>query len=108
MTATVPIYLLPGMTRDDRIFDRLVPLLPNASVVNWFDPHMDESLASYVRRLAATLTSTPCFVAGVSFGGIVALEVSRIVRPRACFLISSIRNGCDPPGVAFYAAFLVS
>ena len=42
----VPLYLLPGMTPDDRIFDRLVPLLPNSSIVNWLEPfggHLNES-----------------------------------------------------------------
>ena len=92
MTSPVPIYLLPGMTPGDRIFDRLMPMLPNASVVSWLEPGPSESLTSYATRIAATLTSAPCFVAGVSFGGIVAVEVSRIVQPHRCFLISSIRN----------------
>lgn len=29
---------------------------------------------------------------GVSFGGIIALEIARIVRPKGCVLISSIRH----------------
>ena len=92
MKSDVPLYLLPGMTPDDRIFDRLVPLLPNSSVVNWLEPHKHESLSAYAGRLAATIPTSHCFIGGVSFGGIVALEMSRIIRPHGCFLISSIRD----------------
>jgi pimeloyl-ACP methyl ester carboxylesterase len=34
-----------------------------------------------------------CYIVGVSFGGMVALEVSRTVRPAGCILISSV---CGP------------
>jgi pimeloyl-ACP methyl ester carboxylesterase len=81
------------MTRDDGIFDRLLPLLPNAAVVPWLAPESGEVIRSYARRLADSLAAKgPCFVGGVSFGGIVALEVARLIPARACFLISSIRS----------------
>jgi pimeloyl-ACP methyl ester carboxylesterase len=88
----VSIYLLTGMTPDDRIFDRLVPLLPNCHVVKWLEPRPSESIVHYSHRLAETIPTSNCFIGGVSFGGIVALELSRVVQPRGCFLISSIRN----------------
>ena len=94
--SAAPVYLLPGMAGGDRIFDRLGPLLPNARAINWIDPRSDESLAKYAVRIAAEVTEADCFIAGVSFGGVVALEVSRIVQPRGCFLISSNPNQLPP------------
>lgn len=92
MTSEIPIYLLPGMTPDDRIFDRLLPLLPNVTVLDWLDPQTDESLAHYAQRVAADIPTSQCFIGGVSFGGIVAMEISRMIRPYGCFLVSSIRS----------------
>ena len=74
--------LLPGMTPDDRIFDRLAALLPNVTVLDWLEPQADESLAVYAERLAAAIPTSQCFIGGVSFGGIVALELSQIICPR--------------------------
>lgn len=97
MYTGIPLYLLTGMTPDDRIFKRLAPLLPNSTIIHWLEPESDESLSEYAQRLAATIPDSDCFVAGVSFGGIVAVELSRVIRPRGCFLISSIRSPRELP-----------
>lgn len=76
----LPIYLLPGMTSDYPVYSRLTPLLQNARIVDFIDPKVNESLTSYARRMAEQFPPL-CFIAGVSFGGILALEISRIVQP---------------------------
>jgi pimeloyl-ACP methyl ester carboxylesterase len=83
--------LIPGMTAEYPVFSRLLPLLPNATVVNFIPPEEGESLVDYAARMAAQFPRES-YIVGVSFGGIVALEVSRIVRPHGCILISSIRS----------------
>lgn len=90
-SAAPPIYLIPGMTAEYPVFSRLTPLLPNAMVVNFIEPRPSDSLIDYAQRMAEQFTPHG-FIAGVSFGGIVALEISRIVRPKGCVLISSIRE----------------
>jgi pimeloyl-ACP methyl ester carboxylesterase len=79
------------MTADYPVFSRLMPLLPNAIVVAFLDPAPDESLTEYAARMAEQF-SPQCFIVGVSFGGIVALELSRVLKPRGCVLISSVRG----------------
>ncbi len=86
-----PIYLIPGMTAGYPIFERLAPLLPNAIVAEFIPPKPDESLVGYAARMAEHFFPDS-FIAGVSFGGIVALEISRLVHPKGCILISSIRH----------------
>jgi pimeloyl-ACP methyl ester carboxylesterase len=94
------------MTPNDGVFRRLVPLLPTATVINWFPPHANETLTGYAGRIAAAIPARPCIVAGVSFGGIVALEISRRIHPRACILISSIRHPRQlPPWLRFWRMF---
>ncbi len=91
-----PIYLIPGMTTDYPVYSRLLPILPNASVVDYLPPKDDEPLVDYAWRMASGLRAQS-YLVGVSFGGIVALEIARILRPRGCVLISSIRHPCELP-----------
>lgn len=93
---SIPIYLLPGMTADFPIYSRLLPLLPNARVVDFLPPEPRETLVSYSSRMA-TLLPRDAYIGGVSFGGIIALEISRLLRPRGCILISSIRHPHELP-----------
>jgi pimeloyl-ACP methyl ester carboxylesterase len=92
------ILLLTGMTPDNRIFDRLLPLLPTAVVVEWIPPVGHESVASYAARLSRTINfDDPNVVCGVSFGGIVARELALHVNATCCVLISSVRSPSELP-----------
>jgi pimeloyl-ACP methyl ester carboxylesterase len=72
----------------------------------WIEPRPRESLSDYARRLAATIDPIPPFyLGGCSFGGMVALEVARHLKPLAVVLIASCRTplsvnaailGCAP------------
>lgn len=93
-------FLFMGMKPDRRIFRELLPLLPDAVVVDWIEPLPRESLVAYSRRLAATLPASQqdwLVVAGVSFGGVVSQEVAACLRAQACVVISSIRSPAQLP-----------
>ena len=93
MTST--LYLIPGLGADHRLFEPLLAYLPAAvrpQVLEWLAPESSiETLAAYAARLAAPVPlEEACWVAGVSFGGILALEIGRI-RPLARVIqISSV------------------
>lgn len=84
------------MSAEYPVYSRILPLLPNATVVDFIPPEPRESLVDYASRMSKLLSSN-CFVAGVSFGGIIALEIARILRPRGCILISSILHPRELP-----------
>nr|WP_262904537.1 alpha/beta hydrolase [Hymenobacter lucidus] len=93
--------MLPGLGADERVFRDLLPLLDGeAHVLSWLLPEPHETLAHYAARLAERIPSEqPCLVAGVSFGGIVALEIGRL-RPRARpVLISSVPSAAALPAL---------
>lgn len=101
----LPIFLLPGMTRDYPVFSRLMPLLSNVTIVNFPDPEPNESLPNYAKRMADHFPQD-CIIAGVSFGGILALEISRIIQPTGCILISSVSSPRQfPPGIRACRSF---
>jgi pimeloyl-ACP methyl ester carboxylesterase len=93
-------YLIPGLGADERVFRRLQPLLRGETwLLSWLPPEPDETLPHYAARMAANIpVDAKGLLVGVSFGGVVALEINRL-RPRLrTVLISSIPDaGCLPP-----------
>ena len=83
--------LLPGMGADTRLFDGLRPPL-DFTVPRWPAHEPGDTLQSFSARLAASLGEDPDVVGGSSFGGMVALEVAALVRPKAAVLIGSCRG----------------
>lgn len=84
-------YLIPGLGADERVFRRL-RLVGEVHVLNWLPPQSPaEPLAHYAARLAQAVPATePCWLVGVSFGGLLAQEIGRL-RPLArVVLISSL------------------
>jgi len=94
----LPWYLIPGLGADERVFRRL--RLPGlVQVLSWLPPQSPtEPLARYAARLAeAVPTAVPCWLVGVSFGGLLAQEIGRL-RPLArVVLISSLGSPLDLP-----------
>ncbi|RZK15837.1 MAG: alpha/beta hydrolase [Hymenobacter sp.] len=84
-------YLIPGLGADERVF-RGLRLPGPATVLAWLPPQSaSEPLRHYAARLAeAVPPGQPCWLVGVSFGGLLALEIGRL-RPLArVVLISSL------------------
>ncbi len=98
MPKELPLILLPGMGADRRLFQAQAAAFENLITPDWIPPEPRDTLASYAARLAkAADPAGPCFVGGASFGGMVALELSRRVDARACFLIGSVRSPHELP-----------
>lgn len=85
------ISLLPGMTAGYPIYSRLVPLLNNAKLEHFIPPLPGETLKSYAIRMAPKFEESH-FIAGVSFGSMLALEISRLVKPMGCIVIAGIQG----------------
>ncbi|MFC5270959.1 alpha/beta fold hydrolase [Adhaeribacter terreus] len=86
------VYFISGLAADDRLFENLV-LPPEYKIIHvkWIDPVKQEDLESYCHRLAAQIdTSAPFVLVGMSFGGMVAVELNKFLKPQQTILISSI------------------
>jgi pimeloyl-ACP methyl ester carboxylesterase len=91
-------YLIPGLGADERVFRRL-RLAGTVHVLRWLAPQSPtEPLTHYAARLAeAVPADAPCWLVGVSFGGLLAQEIGRL-RPLArVVLISSLGSPLDLP-----------
>ncbi|MDO7851144.1 alpha/beta hydrolase [Hymenobacter convexus] len=101
MSAGPPIfYLIPGLGADERVF-QFLQLSGTVHVLRWLPPQSPaEPLPHYTARLAAAVPATqPCWLVGVSFGGVLAQEVAAL-RPLArVVLISSFISPRELPWV---------
>jgi pimeloyl-ACP methyl ester carboxylesterase len=99
MAASSPVfYLIPGLGADERVF-QFLHLQGEIHVLRWLRPqHPAETLPRYAARLAAAIPPEQvCWLVGVSFGGILALEVAQL-RPLArVVLISSLAGPSELP-----------
>jgi pimeloyl-ACP methyl ester carboxylesterase len=87
----VNVYFISGLAADKRIFKRL-RLSPKFTVhhVDWIKPLPKESIGSYAKRLSILINKEEPFVLiGLSFGGMVAIEMNRFVEPVRTIVISS-------------------
>lgn len=92
------IYGIPGLGADERVFQYLqMDIVP----IQWLPPHKTELLSDYVQRLIAQVDQTKPFVLlGVSFGGMVAVEMNKFIKPEKTIIISSAATHKELPQLA--------
>ncbi len=94
----LPLILLSGLAADASVFAPQRLMFPQLSVPTWIKPLRNESLTEYAERFAAGCCPAGEFVlGGASFGGMLALEMARFVKPRALLLIGSVRGPQELP-----------
>lgn len=93
------IYFVPGLAASKEIFKniRLPEDQYEVHVLEWIIPEKDESLAQYAKRMAALVTQPNSVLAGVSFGGVVAQEMSVFLSLKKLIIISSVKTKHELP-----------
>jgi pimeloyl-ACP methyl ester carboxylesterase len=95
------LVLLPGLGADSRLFAPQRAIAPDLMVPPWPPPIEDDSLPAFAKRLVDAIPTSPClYLGGSSFGGMVAMELAALLRPKGVILIGSCRG---PEGIAPWA-----
>jgi pimeloyl-ACP methyl ester carboxylesterase len=84
------IYCFSGLGADERVFQKL--RIPEAQLhfVSWIPALKNESLQEYAIRLGSSVNFiAPYCLLGVSFGGMIASELAKVLKPSCTILISS-------------------
>jgi len=95
MSPAFQLILLPGLGSDHRLLEPQRAEFPQLAVPAWIPPLNGESLPHYAARMAETIAPShdaPLILGGVSFGGMLAYEMSRHLKPDAVVLIASCRT----------------
>ncbi len=86
------VYGISGLGADKRVFEFLTldfEFIP----VDWITPNKSESIENYSKRLSGIIDTENDFcLIGVSFGGLIATEISKILKPKTTILISSAQT----------------
>ncbi len=87
------LYCVSGLGADERVFTYLTVSGVEKVCIRWETPLLHESLPDYSTRLIAQIDQTqPVWLLGVSFGGIIAQEISRLISCEKLIIISSVKS----------------
>jgi len=87
------IHFISGLGADERVFQFLHLNGFEQHFVKWESPFHHESLQSYCKRLIIQLDLTNDVVLiGVSFGGIIAQEIAKLILVKKVIIVSSIKS----------------
>ncbi len=100
------VYLISGLGLNERVFARLSLNGLNVVHLPWIEPRKGEALSTYAQRMLAPYISSgdpaPVIV-GLSFGGIIAVEIAKLIPVKKVIIISSIKHHRERP---FYMSLL--
>lgn len=106
MTQKPIIYCIPGLGLDHRLFEKLSISGVELKYIDYIEPLSDEPIAGYAKRLSEKIEDTTFSILGMSLGGILALEISRIKKVESLFLISTVKNKSEVPNIFKYMDLL--
>jgi pimeloyl-ACP methyl ester carboxylesterase len=92
-----PIYLISGLGADERIFQNLDFGHYEPKHIKWIAPKLDESLQAYAIRLSEQIKTAQPILLGVSFGGMLAIEIAKYIDRQQVIVISSAKNKNEIP-----------
>ncbi len=100
------IYCIPGLGCNQEIFHPLWQQLPQyksaVQYLEFVDPiSTQESVAAYTKRLATTIPAPEAdqitLIVGLSLGGMIATELSKLIPYQKLILISTIKHQDERP-----------
>lgn len=103
---TKEIYLLSGLGADQRVFDFLELSNFKQIYIEWIEPLPKESIENYAQRLSAQIKTINPVLIGVSFGGMMAVEIGKLIPTEKIILISSAKTRADIPSYYKIIGFL--
>ena len=93
------IYLMPGLGANSLIFEYLDFPKEKYSIhlLDWIMPIKNESIENYCSRFSKLIIHDDIILIGVSFGGVLVQEMSKIIVVKKLIIISSIKNNKELP-----------
>ncbi|RAJ93187.1 pimeloyl-ACP methyl ester carboxylesterase [Larkinella arboricola] len=92
-----PIYIFSGLGADERVFKNLDWSGFAVTFITWIPPTSGETIEKYARRLGQQITQEKPVLIGLSFGGIMAVEVAKLIPTEKVILIASAKTRQEIP-----------
>ncbi len=100
---TKEIYIFSGLGADERVFQRLDFSGFSTTFIKWIVPQDKETIELYTTRLLDQITTPKPTLIGLSFGGLIAVEVAKQIETEKVILIASAKTKKEIP---FYYRFV--
>jgi len=94
---TKNIYCISGLGADERAFDRLNISGYSLHHLKWIPPLGNENLSSYANRMLGQIKESNPIILGLSFGGMIAIEMAKHIRVEKLILISTVKTYLEIP-----------
>ena len=91
------IYCISGFGADERVFSKLNFKELEFHFLPWFNPIKNEAIESYAKRMSEGIRRDDPILLGLSFGGIMSIEIAKLVSTGKIILISSIKTCREMP-----------
>lgn len=85
------IYIFSGLGVDESVFDRIDLGNLDVEFVPWIKPDKNENIGSYARRIQENIKGDNPILIGLSFGGMLCVEISKIRKTDKIILIASAK-----------------
>lgn len=91
------IYCISGLGADAQIFSNLQ--IPGCELVclQWLQPEPNESFMHYAKRMYAQMEDSNPLLLGVSFGGMLGIEIAKLFPVKKLILLSSVKQRTELP-----------
>lgn len=91
------IHCISGLGADEKAFAGLnIPGFQQKHIP-WLEPLNGESIGDYAIRMSGGVTEPAPILLGLSFGGMIAIEMSKLIPVKKVILISSIKTVDEMP-----------
>lgn len=91
------IYCISGLGADERAFSNLKIEGYQLKVIQWLEPLNRETLYSYAKRMREEIVTENPILMGLSFGGMVCIEIAKQIPVSKIIIISSIKSSLELP-----------
>ncbi len=92
------VYCISGLGADERVFGKLKIPGVQLQYLHWLIPVDNESMTAYAKRMSTQIHDENPVLMGVSFGGMMAIEMAGHIAAEKIILISSIKSRKELPG----------
>lgn len=91
------VYVFSGLGSDKRAFGDMNFAGLDVEFMEWFTPVENETIESYAQRYKEVIKEENPILIGLSFGGILAVEIAKIINVKKVLLLASIKTKFEQP-----------
>jgi hypothetical protein len=91
------IFCISGLGADEKAFSKLNIPGYRLQVIPWLQPQTGESLEQYAARMREGINEADPVLMGLSFGGMICVEIAKQITIQQIIIISSIKSKNELP-----------